>query len=214
MSLPRWSIPRTAAGLWESLLRMGRPRWKFSCWLAAKVNFCRTGSQTDYQNHQTSRWENVYRWWGSARPLHCLRRHWVGFFFSSYVESWRFDSDTKLTAKSLVSDITTHASTLINTPQGRRALFYLLVPRSRRHFTPAQIAIIAEIDSIRGKTSKKAADVREGEIRTAASEGLLNFVVDNGAEAARDTGGSLVVLDIMLHADGGWCISLDVPSFH
>jgi len=124
-----------------------------------------------------------------------------------------FHSDTKLTAKSLVFDITTHAPTLINTPQGRRALFYLLVPRSRRHFTPAQITIIAETDSIRGKTSKKSADVREGEIRTAASEGLLKFVEDNGAEAARDTGGSLVVLEIMLYADGGWCISLDVPFF-
>ncbi|KAJ8592557.1 ARM repeat-containing protein [Rhizopogon salebrosus TDB-379] len=110
--------------------------------------------------------------------------------------------DTKLTAKSLVSDIIAHASTLINTPQGRRALFYLLVPRSRRHFTPAQISIIAETDSIRGKTSKKSADVREGEIRTAASEGLLKFIEDSGAEAARDTGGSLVVLEIMLYADG------------
>ncbi|KAG1830439.1 armadillo-type protein [Suillus variegatus] len=110
--------------------------------------------------------------------------------------------DTKLTAKSLVSDITTHAPTLINTPQGRRALFYLLVPRSRRHFTPAQIAIIADTDLIRSKTSKKSAVVREGEIRAAASEGLLKFVEDNGAEAARDTGGSLVVLEIMLYADG------------
>jgi pumilio family protein 6 len=123
-----------------------------------------------------------------------------------------FYSDTKLTSKSLVSDITTHAPTLINTPQGRRALFYLLVPRSRRHFTPAQIAIIAETDPIRGKTSKKSADVREGEIRAAASEALLKFVEDNGAEAARDTGGSLVVLEIMLYADGGWCISLDFFS--
>lgn len=110
--------------------------------------------------------------------------------------------DTKLTAKSLVSDITTHAPTLINTPQGRRALFYLLVPRSRRHFTPAQIAIIADTDLVRSKTSKKSAVVREGEIRAAASEGLLKFVEDNGAEAARDTGGSLVVLEIMLYADG------------
>jgi hypothetical protein len=124
-----------------------------------------------------------------------------------------FYSDTKLTAKSLVSDITTHAPTLINTPQGRRALFYLLVPRSRRHFTPAQIAIIAETDPIRAKTSKKSTVVREGEIRAAASEGLLKFVADNGAEAARDTGGSLVVLEIMLYADGGWCISLDFHQF-
>ncbi|KAG9311279.1 armadillo-type protein [Chiua virens] len=63
--------------------------------------------------------------------------------------------DTKLTAKSLVSDITTHTSSLATSPQGRRSLFHLIVPRSRRHFTPAQIAVIAETDHVRAKTSKK-----------------------------------------------------------
>ncbi|KAG2138425.1 armadillo-type protein [Suillus bovinus] len=101
--------------------------------------------------------------------------------------------DTKLTAKSLVSDIIAHAPTLINTPQGRRALFYLLVPRSRRHFTPAQISIIAETDHIRSKNQQEewrlSAKVKSGQQQ---SEGLLKF----------DTGGSLVILEIMLYADG------------
>ncbi|KIJ64088.1 hypothetical protein HYDPIDRAFT_91143 [Hydnomerulius pinastri MD-312] len=110
--------------------------------------------------------------------------------------------DTKLTAKSLVSDITSHASSLATTPQGRRSLFYLLVPRTRRHFTPAQIAVIADTDPIRAKTSKKDSAIREGEIRKAASEELLKFVEEKGAEIARDTGGSLVVLEIMLCAEG------------
>ncbi|KAH7923040.1 ARM repeat-containing protein [Leucogyrophana mollusca] len=110
--------------------------------------------------------------------------------------------DTKLTAKSLVADIVSHASTLATTPQGRRSLFYLIVPRTRRHFTPAQIVTVAETDSIREKTSKKDNAVREGEVRKAASEGLLKFVEESGAEVARDTGGSLVVLEIMLYADG------------
>ncbi|KAF9235950.1 armadillo-type protein [Melanogaster broomeanus] len=110
--------------------------------------------------------------------------------------------DTKLTAKSLVSDITSHASSLATSPQGRRSLFHLIVPRTRRHFTPAQIAVISETDSIRAQTSKKDSAVREGEIRKAASEGLLQFVAEQGAETARDTGGSLVVLEIMLYAEG------------
>ena len=112
-------------------------------------------------------------------------------------------SDTKLTAKSLVSDITLHTNALATSPQGRRSLFHLIVPRSRRHFTPAQIAVIAETDGVRAKTSKKDSAIREGEIRKAASEGLLQFVAENGAETARDTGGSLLVLEIMLYAEGG-----------
>ncbi|KAH7890344.1 armadillo-type protein [Phlebopus sp. FC_14] len=110
--------------------------------------------------------------------------------------------DTKLTAKSLISDITPHASSLATSPQGRRSLFYLLVPRTRRHFTPSQIDVIAETDSIRAKTSKKDNAVREAEIRKAASEGLLKFVEEKGADIARDTGGSLVVLEIMLYTEG------------
>ncbi|KAG8221634.1 armadillo-type protein [Butyriboletus roseoflavus] len=110
--------------------------------------------------------------------------------------------DTKLTAKSLVSDIMSHTSSLATNPQGRRTLFHLIVPRSRRHFTPAQIAVIAETDGIRAKTSKKDSTIRESEIRKAASEGLLQFVTENGAEIARDTGASLLVLEIMLYAEG------------
>ncbi|KAF9218484.1 ARM repeat-containing protein [Gyrodon lividus] len=110
--------------------------------------------------------------------------------------------DTKLIAKSLVSDITSHASSLATSPQGRRSLFHLIVPRTRRHFTPAQIAVIAETDSVRAKTSKKDNTTREGEIRKAASEELLQFVAEKGAETARDTGGSLVVLEVMLYAEG------------
>ena len=48
-------------------------------------------------------------------------------------------SDTKLTAKSLVSDMVASAAELYVSPQGRRALIYLVCPRTRRHFTPAQV---------------------------------------------------------------------------
>ncbi|KAJ3551893.1 hypothetical protein NM688_g4447 [Phlebia brevispora] len=111
--------------------------------------------------------------------------------------------DTKLTAKSLVSDITASASSLYTSPQGRRSLIYLVSPRTRRHFTPAQISLLAETDAVRAKTSKKDDQLRTEEIRKAASEPLLSWVAEKGAEIARDPGGSLVVGEIMLYAEGG-----------
>lgn len=63
--------------------------------------------------------------------------------------------------------------------------------------------MIAETDGTRAKTSKKDSTTRESEIRTAASDGLLQFVAENGTETARDTSGSLLVLEIMLYAEGG-----------
>ncbi|KAI0718430.1 ARM repeat-containing protein [Cerioporus squamosus] len=110
--------------------------------------------------------------------------------------------DTKLTAKSLVADIVSAAPTLYPSPQGRRSLIYLVAPRTRRHFTPAQIATLAETDAVRAKTSKKDDELRTSEIRKAASEGLLNWVAESGAEVSKDPGGSLVICEIMLDADG------------
>ncbi|TDL19020.1 ARM repeat-containing protein [Rickenella mellea] len=112
--------------------------------------------------------------------------------------------DTKLTSKSLVSEVVSLADKLYNSPQGRRSLLYLLVPRSPRHFTPAQIAILAETDSAKAQTSKKDDQLRRDEIRKAASAGLISFLETKGKaeELARDTGGSLVMCETMLYADG------------
>ena len=102
-----------------------------------------------------------------------------------------------------MSDVVSAAPSLYTSPQGRRSLFYLVAPRTRRHFTPAQIATLAETDAIRAKTSKKDVELRTAEIRRAASEGLLSWIAESGAEVSRDPGGSLVVCEIMLEADGG-----------
>lgn len=99
--------------------------------------------------------------------------------------------------------MTTPASKLYTSPQGRRSLLYLLVPRTRRHFTPAQIAALAETDETRAQTSKKSAEVREAEVRKAASEALIQWVEEKGATLVRDPGGSLIVIEIMLFAEGG-----------
>ncbi|KAJ7715530.1 NUC119 domain-containing protein [Mycena metata] len=86
--------------------------------------------------------------------------------------------------------------------KGGRTLLYLLVPRTRRHFMPAQIALLAETDDIRAKTSKKTRKVREAEVRAGASEALIKWVKDKGALLLRETAASLVVTEIMLFAEG------------
>lgn len=110
--------------------------------------------------------------------------------------------DTKLTAKSLVADIAAAAHSLYQSSQGRRSLIYLVSPRTRRHFTPAQIALLAETDAVRAQTSKKDAAVRADEVCKAASAPLLAWLADEGAAVARDPGGSLVVCEVLLYADG------------
>ncbi|KAL0959125.1 hypothetical protein HGRIS_014419 [Hohenbuehelia grisea] len=110
--------------------------------------------------------------------------------------------DTKNLAKTLICEMTSPAPKLYTSPQGRRALFYLLVPRCRRHFTPAQIATLVETDAAREQTSKKAADVRSEEVRRAASDALIEWVAKNAETIVREPGGSLVVAEVMLYADG------------
>ncbi|KAH9914173.1 ARM repeat-containing protein [Epithele typhae] len=110
--------------------------------------------------------------------------------------------DTKLTAKSLVADVVAAAPSIYTTAQGRRSIIYLVAPRTRRHFTPAQIVTLAETDPVRAKTSKKDDDVRVAEIRKAASEGLLSWIAESGHDISREPGGSLVVCEIMLDGDG------------
>jgi pumilio family protein 6 len=111
-------------------------------------------------------------------------------------------SDTKLTAKSIVQEITSNSRSLYDSPQGRRSLLYPLVPRTKRHFTPSQISILAETDALRAKTSKKDDALRASEVKLAASEGLLAFLSEMGSDVARDTGGSLIITEIMLYAGG------------
>ena len=65
------------------------------------------------------------------------------------------------------------------------------------------IARISETDGLRAHTSKKSSDIRGAEICSAASSELLSWVVRDGAEVSRETGGSLVITEIMLEAHGG-----------
>ncbi|KAH8987788.1 ARM repeat-containing protein [Lactarius akahatsu] len=110
--------------------------------------------------------------------------------------------DTKLVAKSILPSITENAKSLQTSAAGRRTLLYPIVPRHRRHYTPAMISTISETDDLRAHTSKKSSDLRTAEICAAASPELLSWIVRDGAEVSRDTGGSLVITEIMLEAHG------------
>ena len=105
----------------------------------------------------------------------------------------------------LVDPIVSCANTLYVHTQGRRSLLYLLVPRSRRHFTPSQIACLEETDAIRERTSKKTKEVREEEVRSAASGELVGWVEREGGTIVREASGCLVLVEIMLYAQAGRC---------
>jgi pumilio family protein 6 len=114
-------------------------------------------------------------------------------------------SDTKLLAKSLLADLSTNLFTtkLYSEITGRRALLYPLVHRSPRHFIPALMSSLASTDPIRERTSKKAEGVRRDEVRRAVSEGYLAAVVRDLEAMISDPGGSLVLGEVMLFAEGG-----------
>ncbi|KAA1477859.1 ARM repeat-containing protein [Dentipellis sp. KUC8613] len=117
--------------------------------------------------------------------------------------------DTKLLAKSLLPSITSHASKLYSTSAGRRTLLYPIIQRDRRHFTPAILNSLAETDALREKTSKKDPEARAQEVRAAASPDLVSWIAREGAAVSRDTGGSLVVTEVMLEADGDKTEAMD-----
>lgn len=67
---------------------------------------------------------------------------------------------------------------------------------------------LAETDFVRAQTSKKDPSIRAEELRIAASEELVSWVAKEGATVANDTGGSLVITEVMLTAGGGEYLSI------
>ncbi|KZV94457.1 ARM repeat-containing protein [Exidia glandulosa HHB12029] len=120
--------------------------------------------------------------------------------------------DTKLTAKSLVVPLVASpetVNTLAESSTGRRSLYGLLVPRNTRHFTPALIVNLASTDAARDRTSKKDVQTRRDEIRSAASPGLVEWAAKYAAEAVADPGRALLLLEVMLEADGDKSAAID-----
>ena len=106
--------------------------------------------------------------------------------------------------------MTASAHNIYEKPQGLRALVYLLTPRSRRHLMPIQIASLEETDAVRQRTSKKDSETRIAEIRRFASDDLLRWIAQHGAQVSRDPRGSLIATEVMLYAEGGLFFS---PGF-
>lgn len=79
-------------------------------------------------------------------------------------------SDTKLTAKSLVADIVGSAHELYKSPQGRRSLIYLVSPRTRRHFTPAQVRMSRCMRGVCAETPLIDCTVGGNRLNTCANE--------------------------------------------
>ncbi|KAJ9125350.1 hypothetical protein QFC22_000310 [Naganishia vaughanmartiniae] len=111
--------------------------------------------------------------------------------------------DTKMMGKAIIADIGQMAGDLALDKHGRKVLFYLIAPRSTRHFIPSTIAQLKQSDESAAKTSKKDKDIRRKELKAVMSPDLLKLVEDQGEQLLRDTGASILVTEILLSADGG-----------
>ncbi len=154
--------------------------------------------------------------WMSLSMLNCPR---------VYCGPDELSSDTKLVAKSFISEITSRASSFvlpptssqasnhsINLTAARRVILYLLIPRSSRYFPPSLTSILAATDEARSRTSRKDMNVRMKEVREAASDDLIQLVNGKADEMLRDPAASLVLSEIMLHAEGGMYWRFPVTS--
>jgi hypothetical protein len=111
--------------------------------------------------------------------------------------------DTKMVAKSILTDMAALTGKLYMDANGRRALLYPLIGRNTRHITPAMISALASTDSIRATTSKKDDTVRADEVRQAISGDMLREIKARAEELIVDPGGSLLVVETLLNAIGG-----------
>lgn len=85
---------------------------------------------------------------------------------------------------------------------GRRVPLYLLVPRTKRHFTPATTNLLAFHDAARALTSKKETATRQAELRRAVSPCLIDVIAaDTDGQLIRDAGACLLMQETLLYAE-------------
>jgi pumilio family protein 6 len=109
-------------------------------------------------------------------------------------------SDTKLVSKSILGEL--NLADLYLSKLGRRIPLYLLTPRSKRHFIPSTVQLLAYHDAARALTSKKDPAVRTSELRKAVSPGLIKVLEEEGGALVRDPGASLLAGEVLLYAEG------------
>jgi pumilio family protein 6 len=93
---------------------------------------------------------------------------------------------------------------LASDKNGRRAILYLLIPTSTKHFIPSTLSSLASSAQLARDlgTSKKEPATRRKELVGYASAGLLEAVASHAEELVRDAGAGLLVQEVILHAQG------------
>lgn len=110
--------------------------------------------------------------------------------------------DTKMMGKAIISEIGQLAPQLAMHKLGRRVLLYLLVHRSSRYFIASTVDQLKKTDASSAKTSKKDPAVRRAELKAAIDPDLIKLVETHAEPMLRDAGASLLLVDILLEAQG------------
>ena len=107
--------------------------------------------------------------------------------------------DTVLLNKGVLAELVTELPALAMQPHGALPLLQLLAPRSSRHFTPEQLAIMGAVDA---SASKKDPEARRSELLTYLLPPLLKSCEAHALQLAANTHGSTVLFE-SVRAGGG-----------
>lgn len=150
-------------------------------------------------------------WNGSAKERKTLIKSFKKFVANTakeenghYVLLGIFDcvDDTKIIEKNILNELFAKENIIqiASNKYGCKVLEFLLSPRDTRFFHPDQIAILAEGDN--NVYSKKSKELRQKELKQAASPLLLNLVTNNCSELI-ESGSTLLIFNILTNAEEG-----------
>lgn len=110
--------------------------------------------------------------------------------------------DTKLIEKHILDELFAKENIVqvASNKYGCKVLEFLLSPRDTRFFHPDQIAILAEGDT--NEHSKKSKEIRQKELKRAASPLLLSLVANHCSELI-ESGSTLLIYNILTNAEEG-----------
>ena len=107
--------------------------------------------------------------------------------------------DTVLLNKGVLAELVAELPVLAMHPHGALPLLQLLAPRSSRHFTPEQLAIMGAVDS---SASKKDPEARRSELLAYLLPHLLKTCEANALQLGANTHGSTVLFEGIRVAGG------------
>lgn len=150
-------------------------------------------------------------WNGSAKERKIVMKSFKKFVANTakeenghYVLLGMFDcvDDTTLIKKYILDELfaADNIVQVASNKYGCKVLEFLLSPRDTRFFHPDQIAILAEGDS--NEYSKKSREIRQQELKSAASPLLLSLVANHCADLI-ESGSTLLIYNILTNAEEG-----------